>query len=95
MNIFADENIPQQIATQQCAAGHKVEYVMQQVEDRIILEEAYKQRALLITTRHFIRQKILLQAKNSIFRKPIKDQPTRGRISVPSKIYQKASRCEI
>ena len=37
MNIFADENIPQQIVTQLRAEGHQVEYVMQQVEDRIIL----------------------------------------------------------
>ena len=50
MNIFADENIPQQIVTQLRAEGHQVEYVMQQVEDRIILENAYKQKALLITS---------------------------------------------
>ncbi len=50
MNIIADENIPQQIVTQLLAEGHQVEYVMQQVEDRIILENAYKQQALLITS---------------------------------------------
>jgi predicted nuclease of predicted toxin-antitoxin system len=50
MNIFADENIPQQIVTQLRAEGHQVEYVVQQVEDRIILENAYKQKALLITS---------------------------------------------
>src|SRR5437868_7027973 len=50
MNIFADENIPLQIVTQLRAEGHQVEYVMQQVEDRIILENAYKQQALLITS---------------------------------------------
>ena len=50
MNIFADENIPQQIVTQLRAEGHQVEYVTQQVEDRIILENAYKQQALLITS---------------------------------------------
>ncbi|MFL5665473.1 MAG: DUF5615 family PIN-like protein [Ktedonobacteraceae bacterium] len=31
MNIFADENIPQQIVTQLRAEGHQVEYVMQDV----------------------------------------------------------------
>ncbi len=37
MNIFADENIPQQIVTQLRAEGHLVEYVMRRVEDRILL----------------------------------------------------------
>jgi predicted nuclease of predicted toxin-antitoxin system len=50
MNIFADENIPQQIVTQLRAEGHQVEYVMQQVEDRILLANAYKQQAILITS---------------------------------------------
>jgi predicted nuclease of predicted toxin-antitoxin system len=50
MNIVVDENIPQQIVTQLRAEGHQVEYVMRQVEDRVILENAYKQRALLITS---------------------------------------------
>lgn len=50
MNLFVDENIPQQVVAQLRAGGHRVEYVMRQVEDRIILEEAYKQQALLITS---------------------------------------------
>jgi predicted nuclease of predicted toxin-antitoxin system len=50
MNIFADENIPQQIVTQLRAEGHQVEYVMRRVEDRILLEDAYKRQALLITS---------------------------------------------
>lgn len=50
MNIFVDENIPQQIVAMLRAEGHKVEYVTRQVEDRIILDNAYKQQALLITS---------------------------------------------
>ena len=50
MNIFVDENIPQQIVTLLRAEGHKVEYVTRQVEDRTILQNAYKQQALLITS---------------------------------------------
>ena len=50
MNIFVDENVPLQIVALLRAEGYQVEYVMRQVEDRIILENAYKQRALLITS---------------------------------------------
>lgn len=50
MKIFVDENVPQQIVTQLRAVGHQVEYVMRHVEDRLILEEAYKQQAFLITS---------------------------------------------
>ena len=50
MNIFLDENVPQQIVTLLLTEGYQVEYVMRQVEDRIILEDAYKRQALLITS---------------------------------------------
>ncbi|MEO8954158.1 MAG: DUF5615 family PIN-like protein [Ktedonobacteraceae bacterium] len=50
MNIFVDENIPQQIVALLRAEGHKVEYVTRQIEDRIILDHAYQQQALLITS---------------------------------------------
>ena len=49
MKIFVDENIPQQIATRLRAVGHIVEYVSQEVDDHIILENAYSQQALLLT----------------------------------------------
>ncbi|MGI9058910.1 MAG: DUF5615 family PIN-like protein [Ktedonobacteraceae bacterium] len=48
MNIFVDENIPQQIVALLRAEGHKVEYVTRQIEDRIILDHAYQQQALLL-----------------------------------------------
>ncbi|HVB25242.1 MAG TPA: hypothetical protein VNG51_25115 [Ktedonobacteraceae bacterium] len=32
MNLFVDENIPQQVVAQLRAGGHRVEYVMRQVE---------------------------------------------------------------
>ena len=50
MNIFVDENIPQQIVTLLRAEGYKVEYGMRQEEDRIILDNAYQEQALLITS---------------------------------------------
>ncbi len=50
MNIFVDENVPQQIVLRLRAEGYQVEYVTRQVEDRSILEEAYQQQALLITS---------------------------------------------
>lgn len=49
MRIFVDENIPQQIATLLRTAGHTVEYVSREVDDLIILEDAYTQQALLVT----------------------------------------------
>ena len=59
MNIFVDENIPQQIVVQLRAGGHQVEYVTRQVEDRIILEDAYKKQALLITSDKDFRRLVL------------------------------------
>jgi len=50
VNIFVDENVPQQIVLRLRAEGYQVEYVTRQVEDRSILEEAYQQQALLITS---------------------------------------------
>lgn len=50
MKIFVDENIPQQIVALLRAEGHKVEYVTRQIDDRVILENAYIQQALLITS---------------------------------------------
>ncbi|MHB8596159.1 MAG: DUF5615 family PIN-like protein [Ktedonobacteraceae bacterium] len=50
MRICVDENVPQQIVTQLRTVGHQVEYVMRHVEDRLILEETYKQQALLVTS---------------------------------------------
>jgi len=50
VNIFVDENIPQQIVILLRAEGHKVEYVTRRINDRDILENAYKQQALLITS---------------------------------------------
>ena len=49
MKIYVDENIPQQIAMRLRAVGHIVEYVSREVEDYIILENAYSQQALLVT----------------------------------------------
>ena len=48
MKIYIDENIPLKIATQLKAIGYEVEYVTHRVEDKDILETAYKQKALLI-----------------------------------------------
>ena len=48
MKIYVDENIAQQIVTRLRAEGYSVEYVTRQVDDRLILEEAYTQQALLI-----------------------------------------------
>jgi len=50
VNIFVDENVPQQIVLRLRAEGYQVEYVTRQVEDRSILEEGYQQQALLITS---------------------------------------------
>lgn len=50
MNIYVDENIPLKIATRLRAEGYHVEYVIRSVEDEDILEKAYKQGALLITS---------------------------------------------
>ena len=49
MKIYVDENIRQQTATRLRAVGHVVEYVSREVEDYIILENAYSQQALLVT----------------------------------------------
>jgi len=49
MKIFVDENIPQQIVVRLRAEGHSVVYITRQIDDRIILENAYLQQALLIT----------------------------------------------
>jgi len=50
MRIYVDENVPQQIVTRLRSEGYHVEYVMREMEDRIILEDAYHQQALLITS---------------------------------------------
>ena len=49
MNIFVDENIPQKIVLRLREEGYTVEYVTRSVEDRDILESAYRKNALLIT----------------------------------------------
>ncbi len=48
MKIYVDENIAQQIVVRLRAEGHSVTYVTRQVDDRIILEDAFSQQALLI-----------------------------------------------
>ncbi len=50
MIIYVDENVPQKITTRLKAEGYDVEYVTRRVEDKEILESAYKQKALLITS---------------------------------------------
>ena len=50
MRIYVDENIAQQIVARLRAEGYSVEYVTRQVDDRLILEEAHTQQALLITS---------------------------------------------
>ena len=48
--IYVDENVPIKIVTRLRAEGYQVEYVTRSVGDRDILEAAYKQKALLITS---------------------------------------------
>ena len=50
MKILADENVPLPVVTPVRKAGHQVEYVQRNVDDHIILEEAYRRKALLITS---------------------------------------------
>jgi len=50
MIIYVDENVPQKFTTRLRTEGYQVEYVTRHVEDRDILEMAYKQNALLITS---------------------------------------------
>jgi len=50
MKIYVDENVPQKITTRLREEGYKVEYVTRSIEDRALLEIAYKQKALLITS---------------------------------------------
>ena len=50
MKIYVDENVPQKIVTRLREEGYRVEYVMRSIEDRDILESAYMQKALLITS---------------------------------------------
>ncbi len=50
MIIYVDENVPLKITRRLRAEGYQVEYVTRRVEDRGILETAYKQKALLITS---------------------------------------------
>src|SRR5438067_1720026 len=50
MIIYIDENVPQKIATRLRETGYRVEYVTRSVEDKDILEMAYKQQALLLTS---------------------------------------------
>lgn len=49
MNIFVDENIPQKIVLRLREEGYSVEYVTCSIDDRDILESAYRKKALLIT----------------------------------------------
>jgi DNA-dependent RNA polymerase auxiliary subunit epsilon len=46
MKIYVDENVPQKITTRLREDGYKVEYVTRSVEDRTLLEIAYKQNIL-------------------------------------------------
>ncbi len=50
MIIYIDENVPLKITTRLKEEGYQVVYVTRSVEDREILEIAYKQKALLITS---------------------------------------------
>ena len=50
MSIYVDENVPQKITTRLRAEGYQVEYVTRHVEDKDILEIAYRGDALLITS---------------------------------------------
>src|SRR6266702_2584974 len=50
MIIYVDENVPLKVTTRLRQEGYQVEYVMRSVEDKDILEIAYKQKALLITS---------------------------------------------
>lgn len=50
MIIYVDENVPQKIPARLRAEGYQVEYVTRSVEDKEILDMAYKQNALLITS---------------------------------------------
>jgi predicted nuclease of predicted toxin-antitoxin system len=50
MKIYVDENVPLKIAQSLRAAGYQVEYVTRSMEDKDILEAAYKQKALLMTS---------------------------------------------
>lgn len=50
MIVFVDENVPLKITTRLRQEGYQVEYVTRSVEDKDILEIAYKQNALLITS---------------------------------------------
>lgn len=50
MIIYIDENVPQKITTRLKEEGYRVEYVTRSVDDKDILEMAYKQKALLITS---------------------------------------------
>ncbi len=50
MIIYVDENVPQKITARLKAEGYQVEYVTRRIEDKDILEAAYKQQALLITS---------------------------------------------
>lgn len=50
MIIYVDENVPKKITTRLKAEGHQVEYVIRRIDDKDILEIAYSQKALLITS---------------------------------------------
>jgi predicted nuclease of predicted toxin-antitoxin system len=50
MTIYVDENVPLKITRRLRAEGYQVEYVTRRIEDRDILETAYNQKALLITS---------------------------------------------
>jgi predicted nuclease of predicted toxin-antitoxin system len=50
MIIYVDENVPLKITRRLRLEGHQVEYVLRRVDDKDILEAAYKQNALLTTS---------------------------------------------
>jgi predicted nuclease of predicted toxin-antitoxin system len=50
MIIYVDENVPLKITSRLKQDGYQVEYVTRSIEDKDILEIAYKQKALLITS---------------------------------------------
>ncbi len=50
MIIYVDENVPLKITTRLRQEGYQVEYVTRSVADKDILDMAYKQCSLLITS---------------------------------------------
>src|SRR5579864_4644354 len=65
MIIFVDENVPLKITTSLKAEGYQVEYVTRSIEDKDILEAAYKQKALLITSDRDFERMVLDERKST------------------------------